>query len=149
MLRSCLPVAGGIWRQFPDHKFLQNVGRRRFADSDQRIFEGESDAVAIACRIIEIGNAARGQSAQNSRIIRLPFSLVALANDGIRDGIKYSRLLASRPFVEISRILFEKRRQNRAADKSAGCQIRVRRTVAFSVAFRALSIAAEVVLRLL
>src|ERR1700726_290938 len=138
----------GVRRQLPDDEFLQDIGGGGCADADPGVFKDQRGA-AIFRRIVEIGNSARGDAAEDVRVIRLPALVIALADKRIRDGVQDPRMRAPGSLVKIARILFQDRRKNGAADERAYGQVGIRRAVALSVTFRALSISAESVLRLL
>jgi len=56
-------------RQFPDHKFLQQIRRRILANSNQRIFKNQIRP-AILVRIIRIRNRCADRIAHQLRIIK-------------------------------------------------------------------------------
>jgi len=135
-------------RQFPDHKFLQQIRRRILANSNQRIFKNQIRP-AILVRIIRIRNPARNQAPTNRRIIELPAPVVALAHHRHRHRVPYPRPHRSGSLVKISRVLLQQRRQNRSAEKCTGHEIRVRRPVTFCIPLRAFPVILEIILPLL
>jgi hypothetical protein len=140
---------GKVWREFADDEFLEEVGGGGLTDADERVFERQSRAIAILRRIVEVGDAACSETAEDAGIIGLPVSIVALTDHRIRDGIENPGAYGAGAFVEIARILFEERWKDRAADKRADNEVAVRRSVALRVTLRALAVAAESVVSLL
>jgi hypothetical protein len=121
---------GKVWRDFLDHEFLEEVGGGGGADAECCVFEGECSA-AIVRRVVGIGDASSDEAAENRGIGRLPASVVALANDGHGDGVESAGALAARAFIEVARILFQERGENRAADEGAGDVVRITGAVVF------------------
>src|ERR1700682_4390912 len=138
-------IVGEVGGKFANHKFLDEVGGCGGANADGGIFESECDAVAIFGWVIEIGDAAGGKAPGDRGISRLPFSIVAFANNGIGEGIENSRALAASAFVKITGILFEERRQDGAADVGANKLVAVGSAVAIGVTLSALPVAAELI----
>src|ERR1700733_16215996 len=75
--------------------------------------------------------------------------IVALANHGSGQRVQKPSPQAAGGFVEETGILFQKRGQDGAADEYAGNGVGIAGTIALGVAFGALAISVEVVLRLL
>ena len=142
-------MTGNTGNQFADEKFLEKVGGGDGADAECGAFEGQGHAVALVGRVVERGDCAGRDIAADIRIIRLPAAIVPFANDGVGEGVENSGAFAAGALVEIARILFQERRKDGATDKSAGDKIGVSGSIALGVPLDALSIAAEIVLRLL
>jgi len=68
--------------EFPDDKFLQDIAEGTLTNPDQGVLKDQLRCIAIACRIIRIGDAAGCEASENPRVIRLPAFIVALANQG-------------------------------------------------------------------
>src|SRR5208282_1231073 len=92
---------------------------------------------------------AGSQASQNVRVIRLPVTIVALADEGIGDGVQGARLGGAGALIEIARILFQKGRQDGGADEGAVDGVGITGAEALAVALCALTISGEVILRLL
>src|SRR5580704_4166099 len=73
-------VVLGFRGQVADEEFLQQVGDGGFADSDQCVVYGQSQAVAILGRIVKVGNTAGSHASQDAGVIGLPALVVALAD---------------------------------------------------------------------
>src|SRR6266704_5274807 len=147
------PITGIALRsarcQSPDHKFLKNVGGGRCPNPDKRVFKRQSRSIAIFRRIIEIRDAACSEASEDSRVICLPVTIVTLADDRIRHCIQNPRSFTAGSLIEITRILFQQRWQNRASDQCARSRVGVGCPVALCVSLCALAISAEVILCLL
>ena len=79
--------------QLPDDKFLQKIVRSARANGDEGVIERHG-RIAIRSGIIEIGDAACGEAAEDTGVIWLPVSIVAFADNGVGDRIgKRDRLL--------------------------------------------------------
>src|SRR5882762_5409647 len=148
-LRAGRLMVRNIPRYFPDDKLLQKVDRGSLANPDERVFKRQFQSIAILRWIVEIGDTASGEASKDTRVICLPVSIVALANDGIGDRIQDPRALAAGSLVEITGILLQQRRQYGAPDECAGNKVGVGSAEALSIALCALSISAEIVFRLL
>src|SRR5450755_4347145 len=64
-------------------EFLKEIRDGGNANANARVLKSQFGAIAVLGRIVEIRNAARRQAAQDIRVIRLPASIVSLANDGV------------------------------------------------------------------
>ena len=93
-----------------------------------------------AGRIVEVGDATRGEASHDAGIIRLPVTVVAFTDHRHGDRIQHSRTHGAGSLVEIAWILFEERREDSASDKGAGDQVGVCCAIAFAVALRALTV---------
>src|SRR4029077_6242230 len=107
-----------IRSEFANEKFLKEIGGGSCANPEGRVFERQARP-AIFRRIVGVGDAAGGETSEDTRVIWLPVSIVALTDDGIGDGIKKPRSLTAGALVEIARILFQDRGEYRAANESA------------------------------
>ena len=67
--------------------------------------------------IIKIRESSSGQTAYNVRVVWLPVSVIAFADDGIRDRIKESGFLAAPCLCRIARVLFEPRGEDYVSEK--------------------------------
>src|SRR5262249_22300536 len=144
----------GIWtrgggRESADDEFLEEIGGSVRADADQRGFHGEAEAVAVLSRVIEIGDAASGQASENAGVVRLPVTVIALADHGVGEGEKNAGSRGAVASVEITRVLLEQGGQDGAADKCTRDGIAVLRAKALGVSLGTLAVAAEIALRLL
>src|ERR1700720_208098 len=150
--RGGVCVGGIVLRKirgdFPDDEFLDEIGGGGGADADGGVLEYQSGA-AIVVRIVGVGDAAGDDAAGKRGVGRLPASVIALEDHRHGDGVESPRTVAACSFIEVARILFQKRRQNCAADERAGDEVREPGGVALSVTLRALPVSAEGVLRLL
>src|SRR5579859_3229523 len=80
-------VLGRLGRQMANKEFLQKVADGGGADTDPRIFEGEFRSLAVVRGIVKVRDAAGGEAAEDAGIVCLPVSVVAFADDGVRDGV--------------------------------------------------------------
>src|ERR1700758_5427206 len=122
-------------------KFLENTGNAAFGNSDQRSLHQQT-RIAIAGRIVRIGESSCGKAADNCRVIRLPLFVVALADQRITERVEKSLLGGTRALVEVAWILFQQRWQNRAVDKRTKKDIAVKRAETPAVACRTLPVSA-------
>ena len=149
MVLGFLPGVLGKFRcQLLDYKFLKQISDSSSTNPDGSVLECKARSVAILRWIIEIRNTARSKAPEHIRVIRLPASVVSLANHRISDRIQRSRWCAADSFVKITRILFQQRRQDGGANKRSRHRIGVASAEAFSISLCALPIFAEVILRL-
>ena len=137
-----------MWRELAGEKFLEDTGACRSGNADQRILEGEPNATA-GSRIVSVGKAARRQGAQHIGIVWLPAPIVAFADDRIGYSVKETRFAGARSFVKISRILLQKRGQDRAANECSRNKVRVCCTEALAVTLGAPPIATVSIVGLL
>src|SRR5260370_41753022 len=145
MGRGLLRVLGV---DYADEEYLEDLEDGRLPDPKPRVFEDEPHSISIVLGIVKIGEPARGEASGDTRIIRLPTPIVTLTHYGIGERIQEARTLASRSFVELTRILLQDGGQYGAADERAGNDVRVARAEALSVALRALPKSGELILRL-
>src|SRR5262245_52198746 len=110
--------------QFANDKFLEEIDSGSGGKSEACVFQHQS-CPTITLRVIEVGNAACGEAAEDGGVVRLPVSIVALADERIGERIKHSRMFASAPFVKVSRILLEERRQQGAANECVAQEVGV------------------------
>ena len=68
------------WGKPRQYKFLKNVGEGIKADSDQAVFKHYAHSISVLLWEVEVGDGARGKVPHNGRDIRLPVSIVALAD---------------------------------------------------------------------
>src|SRR4029077_1950895 len=141
-------MLGEVGGDFSDDEFLDEIGGGGGANADGGVLEYQG-GTAIVLRIVGVGNAAGDEAGGKGGGGRLPASIVALEDHRHGDGVESPRAVAARSFIEVARILFQERRQNRAADERAGDEIREPGSVALSVTLRAMPVSAEGVLRLL
>jgi len=85
----------------------------------QPMLDGHDSAVAVALRVVGVGDGARGHVGQYTRIVRLPFAVIAAAIESSADRVKYPRDEAAGAFVEVARILVQQRRKDGTAQKIA------------------------------
>src|SRR5260370_15971321 len=83
------------------------------------------------------------------RVVRLPVTVVPLSNQRIGNRIQPPRSLTPASLIEITWVLLQERRQYGSSDIRACNNVRVGSAVALSITLCALSISAEIVLRLL
>ena len=110
-------VVRNIRRELAENKFLQDVDGSACANSDERIFKCQCRAIAITGWVVKIGNAPRGQASENLGIIRLPASIIPLANHRIGNCIQSPRSPTTTTLIKITRILLQKRWQYGASDE--------------------------------
>ena|ERR1700693_3752352 len=84
---GCLWVRG-VGGELADYEFLEEVGGGGFADADERVLKCQFRAIAILGRIVEVGDAASREAADDAGIIWLPVSIVALADDRIGERVE-------------------------------------------------------------
>jgi hypothetical protein len=72
-----------IRSQLRGNEFLEDIRDSRFPNPDQRVREHQSDCIAILGWIVEIGDSAGGEISGDAGIVRLPVSIVALADNGV------------------------------------------------------------------
>src|SRR5260370_2529827 len=142
-------VVRNIRRDLAEDKFSQDVDGSACAKSDERVFKCQCRAIAITGWVVKIGNAARGQASENLGIIRLPMSIVPLANHCIGNRIESPRSPTTITLIKITRILFQKRGQDGASDEGVCYKVRVGGTVSLCVPLGALPVSTEMVCRLL
>src|SRR5690242_19527233 len=109
--------------QFPDEKFLEEVGDSGCANSDSRVFKRQSRSLAILRRKVEIRNPTRGEAAKETRVICLPAPIVPLADQSHGERIQDPRSRTSVCLVKKTRILFQKRRQHGASNECCGDRV--------------------------
>ena len=100
-------------------ELLCQVGCRALARSDKEIPQEQSDT-AIRWRIVGIRESSGGQVTAYSRVVRLPPSVVSLANEWAGKCVDSARPICARALVEIARVLVQERRQDGAADHNVG-----------------------------
>src|SRR5260370_21477638 len=83
------------------------------------------------------------------RVVRLPVTVVPLANHGIGNRIQHPRSLTPASLIEITWVLLQERRQYGSSDIRACNKVRVGIALALSITLCALSISAEIDLSLL
>src|SRR5207247_4889222 len=86
---------------------------------------------------------------KNAGVVGLPVSVVALADHSVSQCIEGPRSSAAGSFVKIPRILFEDRGQYGVADHVGEEKVSVGGGVTLGVARCVLSVAAEIIIRLL
>jgi hypothetical protein len=86
------------------------------ADIDSGRAEHQPNST-IACRIVSVGNRARGKVASKARIVRLPLPVVPFAHKRVPERMPHARSLAARSLDVVPRILVQNRRQDRPSDK--------------------------------
>lgn len=127
---------------------MEDTGDGTLRNPDQRVLQKQFPT-AIACRIVEVRDTPCCETSDNTRVIRLPPAIVALANHGIGERVPKPRFNGSGPLVEITRILFEQRWQYGAPDKRTGEIVGLRRAEAPRVTLCSLPISRIVVCCLL
>jgi hypothetical protein len=73
-----------------DDEFLEKIGNRRCAYTDQGVFKSESDSIAIFGCVVDVGDCAGRQAADEAGVIRLPVAIIAFANHGLGESAKNS-----------------------------------------------------------
>src|SRR5689334_16831046 len=74
--------------EFAEQELLHHGASRASCQSNRSVRKGESHAISVRGWIVKVRKAARCQVAQHVGIVGLPVSVVALADDGIGQGIK-------------------------------------------------------------
>ena len=105
----------------------------------QQILKNKARA-AIVRRVVGIGDSARNQIAANTRVIRLPLSIVAFANKGSCHRMLQPRHLRARTLVVVTRVLVKQRWQNRASEHSVGQPVCVVRPESLAISLGALRV---------
>src|SRR6516162_9065476 len=67
--------------QFLGEKLLKNGAGSAASDTDERVFESQGNAIPVGSRIVKVREASSGEAAENVRVIGLPASVIAPAND--------------------------------------------------------------------
>lgn len=98
----------------------------------------EQSYSTIGLRVVCVLKSRRRQIATEARIIRLHLSVVSPANQWVTDGVKQTGSCRSFALVEITRILVEKRWQDRSADHDVGETIGCYGAKPLAIALRAL-----------
>src|SRR5215469_1613513 len=129
-----------VWRQLWDDKLLKDIGHGRFPNPDQGVREYYPRSVSIIRGIVQIGDSSGGKIPDDARIIRLPPSIVALTDNRVDDRIENPRFRATASFVEITRILFQNRWQDRASEERTDKDVSVGCAVALRITLRALPV---------
>src|SRR6185312_14525690 len=119
------------------HKLAQQIRRRRPTDFDEPVFHDQRRA-AIALRVIQVRDGARGKVREDVRITKLLMAVIAAAHDALLRGIGSARREAAGALVEIARVLVKDRRKQRLAEDAAVKPIRVSRGIALAVTLGAL-----------
>src|ERR1700730_16608082 len=101
------------------NKFLCQVGGRSLPGVDKKIPEEKPEAT-IRRRIVGIGDSSRAQIATDSRVVRLPLSVVSAADEWAVVCVERAGLTCARSVVKVARVLMQKRRQDGAADHDVG-----------------------------
>src|ERR1700756_2663474 len=70
-----------VRRQFLREKLLKNSAGCATSDSDERVFESQCYAIPVRCGVVEVREASTGEASENVRVVGLPTSIIALAND--------------------------------------------------------------------
>jgi len=66
---------------------LKKIGDRGCAYTDQRVFKGESHSVAIFGGVIDIGDSAGREAANEAGVICLPVAIIPFANHGLGERV--------------------------------------------------------------
>src|ERR1700745_1770074 len=96
-----------------------------------------------AWRIVKIRDATGSDASEDVRIIRLPGLIVTSANYRIGECMENPRPNRPVSLVEVTGILFEQGRQDRAFDTCTGGCVGIRCTKALRIPARALAISRE------
>ena len=75
-------ASGEIRSQLGDDKFLEDIGDSGFPEADEGVGEDEASSVTIVRGIVEIGDSASSDIAEDAGVVGLPVAVVALADDG-------------------------------------------------------------------
>src|SRR5580698_9178133 len=92
-------VGRSAWCQPSDDKFLKEIGCSCFSNFDERIFERQCRSIAVLRWIVQVGNTACGDASEDAGVIRLPASVIALANHGIGNRVEKARSLTAASLV--------------------------------------------------
>ena len=77
--------------EFTDQELLKQVLRGARCNADAGRFKRHAQIRLVAGWIVEVGDSAGGQAAEDGGIVCLPTAVVALADDGIRNGLPETR----------------------------------------------------------
>src|SRR5215472_14133341 len=131
-----------------ENELLKDGGERCFTQTDQRGCGHCSGSPAIGLWIVKICDSCGAETSKDVGVIRLPSSIIPFADDRVRYRIENPRSRATSSFVEVTGILFQKRRQHRASKKRSSKNIGICRAVALGISLHALSIFTPAICRL-
>src|SRR5215472_8350927 len=123
-----------------ENELLKDGGERCFTQTDQRGCGHCSGSPAIGLGIVKICESCGAETSKDVGVIRLPSSIIPFADNRVGYRIEKPRSLAAGSLVEITRILFQNRRQDRTAEKRGSENIAVGRAVALCIPLHALPI---------
>ena len=86
------------------NEFLRQVRNRTLAGINKEIAQEQSHA-AIRRRVVDIRERGRGQIAAYSRIVRLPPSVVSLADEGACQRVVNARLVCTGALIIVAWVL--------------------------------------------
>ena len=93
-----------------EEELLEESADGSGADADEDVVDGDLGIMFIAVRVVEAGDAAGREVSEDVRVVWLPVSVVALADDDGRDGVEGAIDDLPFAFVEVARVLMKKRR---------------------------------------
>ena len=76
-LRGWVIELGLFRRYFGKYEFLQDVHPCTRRNPDERVVERRTEAVAATFGVVQIGDGAARQAAQDARVVRLPVAVIA------------------------------------------------------------------------
>ena len=138
-------VIGDFWSESSYYEFLEEVSDGAAEGSEACVFKGEAEAVAIAGRVVEVGDSAGCEAADDSGVIELPVSVVAFAEDGVGNRIEDAGTLCAGAFVEVTGVLLPPGGEDGSADHGGDESVGVAGPKALGVTLRALAVSAEAV----
>ena len=129
-------------------ELLKHVGEGIDSDADGCVLHDLCVGVTVSGWVVVVGDEAGENSADDTRIAELGFSVVTLADDRTADGVEEARAVGAGAFIEVAWVLLEDGGERNLFNHQTGAEVRVGGAVAFRVALRTLSEAFVRVLRL-
>ena len=90
-----------------EEEFLRHVRGYSLAGINKKIAQEQSNT-AIRCRVVGIRQSSRGQIAAYSRIVRLPPSVVSLADEWTGQCVEDARFVCASALIVVAWILVQK-----------------------------------------
>ena len=91
-----------------EEKLLKEGSDGAGTDTNEDIVDGDLSVVFFATGIVEAGDAAGGEVAEDVGVIWLPAAVVSLADNDSGDGVERTRDNTTFASVEVARVLMQK-----------------------------------------
>jgi hypothetical protein len=130
-------------------ELLKEGSEGTLGDTEQRIGDGDLHVFRIAAGVVEGGDEARGDVAEDVRIVGLEMTVVSLTDGDGGDGIQSSNDDIAVATIEVTRVLVEDGGIDGRAEERGTEAVAVTGGVALGVASEARAVAGEVSLDLL